>query len=91
MRARRRSNVAAGWRTASSADCAGALSSWNSCANSQHSLGGQEGHPVALLIGRLLRNVPEARLEKCISYRRNLNKENIGDDSPSEQFHLLLP
>lgn len=83
--------MAAGRWAASSADCVGALSSWNSCVVSQHSPGGQEGRPVALLIGRLLRNVPEARLEKFISYRRNLNKGNIGDDSPSELFHLLLP
>lgn len=67
-----------------STDHVGALGLWNRCADSQHSCGGQEGHPVTVLVGRLLRNVPATRLEKFISYKRCLNKENTSNDSPSE-------
>lgn len=82
-RAMIRSNVAAGRWAAGSTDHVWTLSPWNRCADSQHSPKGQEGHPVTRLIGRLLRNVLDARLERFLSYKRCLNKGNISDDSPT--------
>lgn len=83
-RVMRRSRVAAGWWAAGSTDHVSTLSPWNRCADSQHSPKGQEGHPVTCLMGRLLRNVPDCRLERFLSYKRCLNKGNISDDSPTE-------
>ena len=67
-----------------------ALTTWepgsprNRCADFQHSPRGQQGHPVTHLMVRLLRNVPDATLERFISHKTCLNKGNISNDGPSE-------
>lgn len=61
----------------------------NRCADSQHCSRGQEGHPVSLLMGRLLRNVPDARFEKFISYKRCLNTQRANHvKTQGEDGHL---
>ena len=79
----RRSNVAAGWWAAGYTDHEGTLISLNRLLTPSPPRG-QEGHPVTRLMGRLLRNVPDARLERFISYKGCLNKGNISNDRPSE-------